>query len=78
MDCCARGLKAAARMLSDKALSGPLEERYAGWNSAEARAMLAGDRSLEDIAARVVADKIEPEPRSGRQEWLENVVNRYV
>ena len=78
MDCCARGLKAAARMLGDKALSGPLEERYAGWNSAEARAMLAGDRSLEDIAARVVSDKIEPEPRSGRQEWLENVVNRYV
>ena len=78
MDCCARGLKAAARMLGDKALSGPLEERYAGWNSAEARAMLSGERSLEDVAARVVSDKIEPEPRSGRQEWLENVVNRYV
>ena len=78
MDCCARGLKAAARMLGDKALSEPLEERYAGWNSAEARAMLSGDRSLDDIAARVVSDKIEPEPRSGRQEWLENVVNRYV
>ena len=78
MDCCARGLKAAARMLGDKALSEPLEERYAGWNSAEARAMLSGERSLEDIAARVVSDKIEPEPRSGRQEWLENVVNRYV
>ena len=78
MDCCARGLKAAARMLGDKALSEPLEERYAGWNSAEARAMLSGERSLDDIAARVVSDKIEPEPRSGRQEWLENVVNRYV
>ena len=78
MDCCARGLKAAARMLGDKALSEPLEERYAGWNSAEARAMLSGERSLEDVAARVVSDKIEPEPRSGRQEWLENVVNRYV
>ena len=35
MDCCARGLKAAARMIEDKALSGPLEERYAGWKSAE-------------------------------------------
>ena len=78
MDCCARGLKAAARMLGDKALSEPLQERYAGWNSAEARAMLSGERSLEEVAARVVSDKIEPEPRSGRQEWLENVVNRYV
>ncbi len=78
IDCCARGLKAAARMLEDKALSGPLEERYAGWKSAEGKAMLAGKRSLEEIAERVVDKKIEPEPKSGRQEYLENVVNRYV
>ncbi|AMS40804.1 MULTISPECIES: xylose isomerase [Aminobacter] len=78
MDACARGLKAAAKMIEDKALSGPLEARYAGWNSAEAKAMLAGERSLEQIAARVVAAGIEPQPKSGRQEYLENVVNRYV
>jgi len=78
MDCCARGLKAAARMIEDKALSGPLEERYAGWNSAEAQAMLSGKRTLEEIAERVVKAGIEPEPRSGRQELLENIVNRYV
>ena len=78
IDCCARGLKAAARMLEDKALSGPLEERYAGWKSAEGKAMLAGKRSLEEIAERVVRKRIEPEPKSGRQEFLENIVNRYV
>ena len=27
---------------------------------------------------RVAKDGIEPQPVSGRQEWLENVVNRYV
>jgi len=78
MDACARGLKAAARMIEDKALSAPLDARYAGWDSAEAKAMLAGERSLEQIAARVVSDGIEPQPKSGRQEYLENVVNRYV
>ena len=78
MDACARGLKAAARMIEDKALSGPLDARYAGWNTTEAKAMLAGERSLEQIAARVVTDGIEPQPKSGRQEYLENVVNRYV
>ncbi len=31
MDCCARGLKAAAKMIEDKALSQPLADRYAGW-----------------------------------------------
>jgi xylose isomerase len=78
MDCCARGLKAAARMIEDKALSGPLVERYAGWQGDEAQAMLSGRRTLEQIAERVVKDGIEPQPRSGRQEYLENVVNRYV
>ena len=40
MDVCARGLKAAAAMIEDKALSAPLEERYARWNEPEAQAML--------------------------------------
>jgi len=78
MDACARGLKAAARMIEDKALSGPLEERYAGWKGAEAKAMLSGKRTLEEISGRVLKKTIEPQPKSGRQELLENVVNRYV
>ena len=40
--------------------------------------MLSGKRTLEEIAERVVKKKIEPEPKSGQQEYLENVVNRYV
>jgi xylose isomerase len=65
-------------MIEDKALSGPLAERYSGWNGREAKAMLKGDRTLEEIAERVVKQKIEPQPISGRQELLENIVNRYV
>ena len=60
MDCCARGLKAAAKMIEDKALIGPLEARYAGWKSAEGKAMLSGKRTLEEIAERVVKKGIEP------------------
>ena len=78
MDACAHGLKAAARMIEDRALEAPLEERYAGWSGAEAQAMLSGQRSLEEIAARVRRDGLDPQPRSGRQELLEAIVNRYV
>ncbi len=78
MDICARSLIAAAQMLEDKALETPLAERYAGWQSPEAQAMLNGERSLADIAARVEAENINPQPRSGRQEILENIVSRYV
>ena len=78
MDCCARGLKAAAAMIEDKALSGPLAERYAGWDQAGAKAMLNGDRSLDQIADWVLGSNLNPQPKSGRQEMLENIVNRYV
>ena len=78
MDCCARGLKAAAKMIEDGALSKPLSERYAKWDSPEAQKMLRGELKLEEIAALVERQDINPEPKSGRQEYLENVVNRYV
>jgi len=78
MDCCARGLKAAARMVEDGALSVPLNERYAGWEDKQAMKMLDGSLGLDDIAAHVLQNDINPEPRSGRQEKLENIVNRYV
>jgi xylose isomerase len=78
MDCCARGLKAAAGMIEDKALSGPLAERYAGWQTPDAQKVLAGGSSLDALEAYVLAGGINPQPRSGKQEFLENVVNRYV
>ena len=40
--------------------------------------MLKGERTLEQIAQWVEADNINPEPRSGQQEYLENLVNRFV
>ena len=78
MDCCARGLKAAARMLEDGVLTGMVDARYSKWDSAEGKAMLKGKRTLSEIAERVAKKDINPEPQSGRQELLENIVNRYV
>ncbi len=78
MDTCARAFKAAAKMIEDKALISHVNARYAGWNSAESKAMLAGKRSLSEIAERVEKKNINPQPRSGKQELLENIVNRYV
>ncbi|MGE6739356.1 xylose isomerase [Allorhizobium pseudoryzae] len=78
IDCCARGLKAAAAMLEEKALSGPLASRYAGWDKPENQTMLRGEEGLDAIAARVESQNVNPQPKSGKQELLENVVNRYV
>ena len=76
MDSCAAGLKAAAAMLADGRLEAARTERYAGWDSPEGQALLHSD--LAQISARVLAEDINPEPTSGRQERLENLVNRFL
>ncbi len=76
MDTCARALKCAAALLESGELEAARDARYAGWKSPAANAMLAG--GLEAAAARVQAEGIEPEPKSGRQERLENLWNRFI
>ncbi|HWA18683.1 MAG TPA: xylose isomerase [Devosia sp.] len=78
LDTLARGLKGAVALIGDGTFDKVREARYAGWKTAEAQAMLKGERSLADIAARVERENIVPEPRSGQQEYLENLVNRFV
>ncbi len=76
VDVLARGLINAAAMIEGGELSGFVEKRYAGWKSAEGQAMLSGQMSLADIADKAVTDSVSPTPKSGRQEYLENVVTR--
>ncbi len=76
MDACAAGLKAAARMLEDGKLEAARDARYAGWDTAAGQALMTSD--LDIIAARVRSENINPQPKSGRQERLENLVNKYL
>ena len=78
LDSLARGLKGAAALIEDGEFDMLMDERYAGWNQPGAAAMLKGDRTLEQISDWVLAENINPKPRSGRQEYLENLVNRFV
>ncbi len=76
IDACARALLNAAAMLETGTLEKPLAARYAGWDAPEAKAILAGERSLDQVADRAIADELDPKPRSGRQEYLEALVLR--
>ena len=78
MDICARGLKAAAAMIADKALSGFVDERYAQWCEDIPGRLINGPWDLEEIASWVADFEINPQPKSGKQEYLENIVNRYI
>ncbi len=76
MDVCAAGFKAAARMLEDGKLEAARGDRYAGWDRSESKSML--DSDLAAICKRVEDEGVNPKPKSGRQERLENLVNRYL
>jgi xylose isomerase len=75
VDVIARSLVNAAALIERGELAGFVKDRYAGWMSEKGQAMLDGKLSLAEIADAAVADGIAPKPRSGRQEWLENVIS---
>jgi len=76
MDVCAKALLAAERLVQDGRLAQALAQRYAGWSGGHAQDVLAGRVSLAELADGVLAANTDPLPVSGRQEYLENLVNR--
>lgn len=78
IDAMAKALLNAAAIIEDGTLGTFVADRYAGWDGSEGKAILAGQRSLEDMAAYVEKNGTDPQPRSGKQEWLEALVNRFL
>jgi xylose isomerase len=78
IDTLARSLLVAAELIKDGELERFRAERYAGWNGDLGRSILTGGAALELLSVGVLAGEIDPVPVSGRQEMLENVVNRAI
>ncbi|MDP1700387.1 MAG: xylose isomerase [Aestuariivirga sp.] len=78
MDACARGLLIAGQMMKDGKMAKAVAKRYGKWEEPANQAMLAGKESLDKIAARVHKSGLDPQPKSGRQEYLEGVLNSYI
>jgi xylose isomerase len=77
MDVCARALLIAEQMILDGRLEEAVKARYAGWNTPAAQDILAGRVPLDALANQVLANNVDVAPVSGRQEYLENLVNRF-
>ncbi len=78
VDILARSLLNAAAMIEGGELDTLVTDRYAGWNSDAGKALLSASSNLESISDAAVAARIDPQPRSGRQEYVENIVSRYI
>ena len=78
MDVAARSLIAVEKMINDKELSTYIQNRYKKWDQALGKFIHSQEGNLETIANKVISENIEPEPQSGQQEYLENILNKYL
>lgn len=76
MDAFARGLIVASTIIEDGFLEDFKKLRYSSWDGAGAAA-LAGNSSLDECE-RFIRAHGEPEVVSGRQEYLENLINNFI
>jgi xylose isomerase len=78
MDVAARALLVAEKMIQDGRHAQHVAQRYQGWQSGLGQDILAGRSSLADLAARSLERNTDTRPVSGRQEYLENLLNSYL
>jgi xylose isomerase len=77
MDAFARALIVADNMLQKSDYKKIRKDRYASFDTGKGKEFEDGKLSLEDLRAYAIENG-EPEIRSGKQEYLENIINRYI
>ena len=77
MDAFARGLLTAQKIIDDGLLKQFIDQRYASYDTALGQRILSGKADFDELEAWVLENG-EPCPVSGRQEYLENLINTYL
>lgn len=77
MDTFARALIIANEILEDSDYLKFRKERYASYDSGNGKSFEEGKLSLTDLRD-IAVQSGEPAVISGRQEWLENLINKYI
>jgi xylose isomerase len=78
IDTLARALLSAAAIIEDGTLERFVSDRYRRWGEGLGEFIRKDGTTLAAVADRAAALDLLPTPVSGRQEYLENLVNRFV
>lgn len=78
MDSFAYGLLKAAEMIEDGRLEDNIKERYSSFDSELGKKVRSGSATLEELAAKASELKAPKAPVSGKQEYLEGVLNNII
>ena len=77
MDAFARSLVIADNILQKSSYRKFRKDRYASYDSGKGNEFENGKLKLEDLREFALSNG-EPKQTSGRQEWLENIINQYI
>jgi len=77
-DTFARGLLVADKVLNDPAFSSIVNGRYASFDSGQGSAFELGKLSLTDLFDVATNNTAAIKPLSGKQEYLENILNNHI
>ena len=78
MDAFAHGLKIAAAIRQGGRLAQFVKNRYASWDSGIGAKIEAGKASFKDLEAYMLKKGEADASASGRQEYLENLINEFI
>ena len=78
MDTFARGLKIAAAIRADGRLAGFVRQRYSSWDSGIGAKIEAGKTDFKELETYMLKKGEAAANVSGRQEFLENLVNEFI
>ena len=77
MDSFARALLTANEILEKSPYKTFRANRYASFDNGKGKDFTSGNLTLEDLRTYAI-EKGEPATISGKQEWLENIINQYI
>ncbi|MCE9610225.1 MAG: xylose isomerase [Chthoniobacter sp.] len=78
MDAFARGLKIAAAIRADGRLAEFVKNRYASWDSGVGASIEAGKENFRSLEKLMLEQGEAAACQSGRQEFLENLINQFL
>jgi xylose isomerase len=77
MDAFARSAIIAESVLAKSSYKKFRKDRYASFDAGKGKAFEEGKLSLEELRDFAISNG-EPKQTSGKQEWLENIINSYI
>ena len=78
VDALAKALISAVDIIEKGEIASFKSQRYSGWNGELGQAMLSDSASLDSVADLAASNKINGAHSSGRQEYLENLINKSI